>query len=329
MSSLPSERERKLVVRSRAKTSPEYGKPPEERTIEEHLRYGIINLDKPRGPTSHEVVAWVKRLLEVKKAGHGGTLDPQVSGVLPVALEKSTRVLQVLLTGGKEYVGVMRLHADAGEDRVREVFAEFTGKIVQRPPVRSAVKRSLRVRRVYYLELLEMDGRYVLFRVGCEAGTYIRKLCHDIGEVLGTGAHMTELRRTKSGCFSAEDAVTLHDVCDAYHFWKEEGDERLLRRVVRCVEEGVRHLPKVVVRDSAVDALGHGAALAVPGVVKLDAEIRKGDVVGVFTLKGELIALGIAEMDTTAMLTSERGIAVKIDRVLMQPGTYPRAWKAA
>ncbi len=327
MSSLPSERERKLVVKSRARTSPEYGTPPEKRSIEEHLRYGIINLDKPKGPTSHEVVAWVKRLLQVRKAGHGGTLDPQVSGVLPVALEKSTRVLQVLLTGGKEYVGVMRLHAEAGEEEVRRVFEEFTGKIVQRPPVRSAVKRSLRVRRIYYLELLEMDGRFVLFRVGCEAGTYIRKLCHDIGEVLGTGAHMTELRRTKSSSFCAEEAVTLHELCDAYHFWKEDGDERYLRRVVRCVEESVRHLPRVVVRDSAVDALCHGAALAVPGVVKLDAEIKKGDTVAVMTLKGELIALGVAEMDTTEMLASDRGIAVRMDRVLMPPGTYPRSWK--
>ncbi|WP_457554864.1 RNA-guided pseudouridylation complex pseudouridine synthase subunit Cbf5 [Candidatus Pyrohabitans sp.] len=329
MSRLPSEVERKLITRARAKTSVGFGKRPEERTIEEHITYGFVNLDKPRGPTSHEVVAWVKRILKVKKAGHGGTLDPKVSGVLPIGLEKSTRVLQVLLPAGKEYVCVMRLHGDVPESRIREVFTEFTGTIVQRPPVKSAVRRLLRTRKIYYLELLEQDARDVLFRVGCEAGTYIRKLCHDMGEVLGVGAHMLELRRTKSGSFTEETLVTLHDLCDAYHFWREDGDESFLRRVILPVEFAVKHLPRVVVRDSAVDALCHGADLAVPGIVKVDSELSEGDPVAMFTLKGELIALGRAKLDTKAILTENSGIAVKTTRVLMPPGTYPRAWKKA
>jgi|Deesub1362A_J573_1020465.scaffolds.fasta_scaffold01585_4 H/ACA ribonucleoprotein complex subunit 4 len=327
MNKLPSEIERKLITRAKAKTSDKFGKRPEERTIEEHITYGFVNLDKPRGPTSHEVVAWVKKMLNVKKAGHGGTLDPKVSGVLPIGLEKSTRILQVLLPAGKEYICVMRLHGDVSEQRLREVFAEFTGTIVQRPPVKSAVKRQLRTRKIYYLELLELDARDVLFRVGCEAGTYIRKLCHDMGEVLGVGAHMLELRRTKSGSFTEETLVTLHDLCDAYHFWREDGDESFLRKVILPVEFAVKHLAKVVVRDSAVDALCHGADLAIPGIAKVDSELNPGDLVAMFTLKGELIALGKAKLDTKTILTENSGIAVKTTRVLMSPGTYPRGWK--
>ncbi len=327
MQKLPSETERKLITLSRATTDKSFGKEPEKRSIEEHIRYGFINLDKPRGPTSHEVVAWVKKILEIKKAGHGGTLDPKVSGVLPIALEESTKVLGSLLRAGKEYVCVMRLHGDAEEEKIKKVFSEFTGEIIQRPPVRSSVKRQLRKRKIYYLEFLERDGRDVLFKVGSEAGTYIRKLCHDMGEVLGTGAHMIELRRTKSGNLTEDDIVTLHDLKDAYIFWKENGIEEFLRKTIIPVERVVNFLPSVVVRDSAVDALCHGAPLAVPGIARVDAKLEKGQLVTVMTLKGELIATGIAQMDTAEILSEGKGISVKTDRVIMKPGTYPKFWK--
>ena len=193
--------ERKLITKAKATTDPGFGKRPMERSIEEHLSYGVINLDKPRGPTSHEVAAWVKGILKIKKAGHGGTLDPRVNGVLPITLEESTKIVKVLLNAGKEYVCAMRLHSDSSRHKIGEALSKFVGEIYQRPPVKSAVKRQLRTRRIYYINLLEVDNRDVLFKVGCEAGTYIRKLCHDIGEVLGLGAHMLELRRTKSGIF--------------------------------------------------------------------------------------------------------------------------------
>lgn len=328
-SRLPSEKERKLIVLSKAITDERYGKRPEERSVEELITYGFVNIDKPRGPTSHEVVAWVKNILQIKKAGHGGTLDPKVSGVLPIALEESTKVVGSLLSAGKEYITVMRLHGDVGEERIREVFAEFTGDIIQRPPVRSSVKRVLRKRRIYYLDFLEKEGRDVLFRVGCEAGTYIRKLCHDMGEVLGVGAHMLELRRTKSGSLTEENITTLHELKDAYVFWKEHGIEEFIRKVIIPVEKVVSFLPKVVIKDGAVDAVCHGAPLAIPGISKVDSEINKGDTVAIFTLKGELVAIGRAEMETKEILTAEKGIAVKTDRVLMKPGTYPRSWKKA
>ncbi len=232
------------------------------------------------------------------------------------------------MQAGKEYICLMRVHGDVPEDKLRSVINEFVGEIYQRPPLRSSVKRSVRIKHIYYIEILEIQGRNVLMRVGCEAGTYMRKLCHDIGEVLGVGAHMRELRRTRVGPFKEDETlVTLHDVMDAYVFWKEEGDERWIRKVILPVEKAVEHLPKVYIRDSAVDAICNGAILAVPGIVKLETGISKGDLVAIMTLKGELVALGEALMTSKEMYELERGLAVKPVRVIMQRGTYPPLWK--
>ncbi|UCF08899.1 MAG: RNA-guided pseudouridylation complex pseudouridine synthase subunit Cbf5, partial [Thermoplasmata archaeon] len=187
---LPQEKiKKKRLIKARALTSSKFGTPPGERGISELIESGVVLLDKPAGPTSHQVSAWVRDILQIKKAGHGGTLDPHVTGLLPVALGRATNALRSLLVGGKEYVGIMRLHGDVPKSRIQDVFSEFTGKIYQFPPLRSAVKRELRIREIYYLEPLEFDKRLVLFRVGCEAGTYIRTLCRDMGDALGTGAN--------------------------------------------------------------------------------------------------------------------------------------------
>ena len=327
MGKLPSDIKRKLVTRRKASTDPDYGTRPEERDPEEHIKYGMINLDKPSGPTSHEVVSWVKNIFDLRKVGQGGTLDPKVTGVLPVALDESTKIARAFLLAGKEYVCLMRLHDDEKKSRIEHTLKELTCEIYQRPPVKSAVKRQLRTRTIYYMNPLELDGRDVLFKVGCEAGTYIRKLCTDIGEILGCGAHMLELRRTKSGPFIEENTVTLHDVIDAYAFFKENGTDKYLKEAILPVEQAIHFLPKAVVRDSAVDALCHGADLAVPGISKLDADINIKDLVAIFTLKDELIGLGKAAMDTKAMLIEDSGIAINTKRVIMKPGTYPKMWK--
>lgn len=318
--------DKKLIIKARATTDPSYGKEPNARSIEEHIRYGVINLDKPRGPTAHEVVSWVKRILKIKKAGHGGTLDPRVSGVLPVALEEATKIARVLLGAEKEYVCAMRLHDDYPQRKVEEVLSKFVGEIYQRPPVKSAVKRQLRKRIIHYITVLEMDGRDVLFKVGCEAGTYIRKLCHDVGEVLGAGAHMLELRRTRSGVFDETNITTLHDLADAYAFYKEDGREEFLRKAIIPMEHALDHVPRMVIRDGAVDAICHGADLAIPGILRLDPELVVGSQVAIFTLKGELVALGKALMDAKKILIDEKGVAIRTERVIMKPGTYPRKW---
>lgn len=327
MRRLPYDVERRVLVKAHDTTSPSHGCRPEERSMTEHLRLGVINLDKPPGPTSHEVVAWIKRILNLRRAGHGGTLDPKVSGVLPVAIEDATKIVQTLLPAGKEYVCVMHLHGAVPEDVIQRVLHEFQGDIYQRPPLRAAVRRRLRIRRVYYIELLEKEGRDLLLRVGCEAGTYIRKLVSDMGDAMGPGAHMSELRRTRTGPFREDGAVTLHDLVDAFAFWKEDGDERQLRTAVLPVEAAVQHLPKIVIRDGAVDAVCRGASLAAPGVLTIDDPIKKGETVAVMTLKGELVCIAETTTDSREIYELEHGIVAKPVRVIMRPGTYPKMWK--
>jgi H/ACA ribonucleoprotein complex subunit 4 len=292
----------------------------------EHIKYGLIVVDKQAGPTSHEIVAWVKRLLELDRAGHGGTLDPKVTGVLPIGLQESTKVVQALLVSGKEYVCVMRTHADVEESRVLEALGLFEGEIYQRPPVRSSVRRRLRTRVIYRIDYHEGDGRNWLFRVACQSGTYIRKLCYDVGEVLGCGAHMQELRRSRSGPFTEADLVSMYDLSEALDLLREEGDEGMLRRVIRPLEDALGLLPKIWVRDSAVDALCNGAALAMPGVLRLSTGIERGSMVAVLTQKGEAVALMEAEASTEEITGAENGIAARPLRVILRRGTYPRMW---
>ena len=250
-----------------------------------------------------------------------------MTGVLPIALEEATKVIQALLLSGKEYVCVMRLHSEMPEDRVQVALDEFCGVIYQRPPLRASVKRRLRTRKIYYSDLLEMGGKNVLFRVGCEAGTYIRKLCYDLGEALGCGAHMQELRRTRSGPFVEEEGlVTLHDVSYLFGEWQETKDEALLRKFVVPMERALELLPKVYIRDSAVDAICHGAHLGAPGVLSLETKIKHGDAVVVFTLKDEAVALSKALASTEEILRMEHGLVAKTQRVLMPRGFYPKMW---
>ncbi len=327
---LPSDRTRSVLIKRSGKTDPAHGVPPEKRSLEMHLRLGAINLDKPSGPTSHEVVAWVKRILELEKAGHSGTLDPKVTGILPVLLGDATRVMDTLLLAGKEYICLMHVHKPQPRKRILEVCSEFVGPIYQTPPLKSAVVRQLRTRTIYYLEVLEIEGQEVLFRVGCEAGTYIRKLCFDIGLALGTGASMEELRRSKAGPFREDGTlVTLHQLKDAYEIWKETGDESGLRRAILPVEAALRHLPRLTIADNAVDAICHGAPLGAPGLLSLETDINKGDDVALFTLKGEAVAVARAQMASKEMLASKTGLVALTERVIMEPGTYPKAWKLA
>ena len=324
---LPANKKRKRLIKTHVNTNPHYGKNPDEMSVKELLNNGFINLDKPSGPTSHQVVSWVKDIFEIDKAGHGGTLDPNVTGILPVALGNGTRALQVLLSAGKEYVGVMKLHKKIEKNRITEACNSFVGDIYQIPPLRSAVKRVRRKRHIYYFDVVQIKGTEVLFHVGCEAGTYIRTLCVCVGKKLKCGAHLSELRRTRVGNLREEDSVTLQDVKDAFVFWKQDGNEKELRLKIHPMEHLVDHLPKIVIRDSAVDALCHGANLAIPGVVEVDTGIKKDDLVAVLTLKGEGVALVKALMSTEQIIQKDIGICVSIKRVLMNKGTYPSIWK--
>ena len=320
MEKLPFEINRKVFVKKEVEIDANLGKYPKDRSVEELLSYGIVNINKSAGPTSHQIVDFVKSSLEIKKAGHSGTLDPGVTGVLPIALEKATRITNVLLKAGKEYVGLMYLHKDVDEERLNEVIKEFVGEVEQLPPLRSAVKREKRKRNVYYFKILEKKGRNVLFKVGCEAGTYIRRICDDIGKKLGTGAHMKELIRTKVAGFTNENWCSLQDLSDAFVLYKG-GNEREIRKLIFNVEKAVEFLPKIWVVDSAVDSICHGANLNVPGISKLN-EFNEKEITALMTLKDELIGLGETRMNSKDVLEKEKGMAVKTSKVFMERKVY-------
>jgi len=311
---------REILVKKETETDWNYGKDPEKRDIEELINYGIVNINKPSGPTSHQVSDYVQKILGIKKSGHSGTLDPGVTGVLPTALGKATRIVQTLLNAGKEYICLMYLHKPISEKEIKDKLKEFTGKIKQLPPIRSAVKRRLRTREIYYMNILEIDGQYVLFKIGCEAGTYIRKLVHDFGKSLSTGAHMVQLIRTKAGPFNDLSWHSLHDLKDAYEFYRE-GNEKEIRNVILPIERAVEHLPKIWVHDSAVNSLCHGASLNVPGISKLN-HFDKEETVAVLTLKNELIGLGVSRMMSEDVMKKEKGFAVKMNKIFMDRNVY-------
>jgi H/ACA ribonucleoprotein complex subunit 4 len=318
-----------ILTKDEEPTEPSYGFEPTRRPLNELLQYGLIKLDKPRGPTRHEVVAWVRKLLKLNKAGHSGTLDPYVSGLLPIGLGEATKALSLLLLFPKEYWAVMRIHSSVPRRLVNEVIREFTGEIYQRPPQRSSVRRDVRTRTIYELDIAEQDGNLFLLRCSCQAGTYVRKLVYDVGEILGVGATMVELRRTRVGPLTEEQGlVTLHKLNQAV-YELAGGDEQEIRQVVRPIEEALGSLRRVSVRDSTVDALCHGAKLAVPGILTLSQDVSKGEIVVILTAKGELIAIGEALMPTEDIMKAEKGLAFSIKRVIMKQGTYPRLWKKA
>ncbi|HET7344537.1 MAG TPA: RNA-guided pseudouridylation complex pseudouridine synthase subunit Cbf5 [Nitrososphaeraceae archaeon] len=311
-------------------TSEKYGYYPDKRPVSELLQYGVILLDKPPGPTSHEVVAWTKRLLGIEKAGHSGTLDPGATGLLPVGLGEGTKALAVLLLGPKEYYSLARLHAHVSDDKLKSVVKEFVGEIYQRPPQRSSVRRATRVRMIYELEVVEQFDRLLLMRIVCQAGTYIRKIIYDIGEILSPGATMIELRRTRVSnfCENNDKFVRLHDLADAIQIYREKQDEVKLRRMIRPVEQCLELIPAVIIRDTAIDALCHGAQLAVPGILAVRKVRKMHELVGIYTLKGEVVGLAEAAMSIQDIKDSVKGIAFHMRRIIMKPGTYPRAWRS-
>ena len=287
--------------------------PPTERSPADLLSFGVVNLDKPPGPSAHQVAAWVRDLAGVDRAAHAGTLDPKVTGCLPVLLGDATRAAQVFDDSRKEYVAVLELHGPVPGD-LRETVAEFEGEIYQKPPRKSAVRRRLRTRTIDALDVLETGDRKALLRVGCEAGTYVRKLCHDVGLALGTGAHMGDLRRVGTGGFDDTDLVTLHDLADALAFWREDGDDSWLREAVDPAERALSGLPSLTVAPSAATEIAHGAPVYAPGVLGTDlGDADPGSLVACYTPDRAAVCLGTLVGDPDA----ESGTVVDLERVLV------------
>jgi len=304
--------------------------PPEDRSAADLLSFGVVNLDKPPGPSAHQVAGWVRDAVAdalddasvadhgVDRAAHAGTLDPKVTGCLPTLLGDGARLAQVFDNSVKEYVAVLELHGPAPAD-FEAVLAEFEGEIYQKPPRKSAVVRRLRTRTIHALDVLEREERRALLRVRCEAGTYIRKLCHDVGRALGTGAHMGDLRRTATGTFDDADLVTMEDLVDALSFWVEDGDDGPLREVVDPAERALAHLPRVVIAESAAREVAEGAPIYAPGVLETrpaavgDEQAAQGALVVCATPGGSAVCLGTLVGNADA----DTGTVVDLERVLV------------
>ncbi|KAI5479596.1 centromere microtubule binding protein cbf5 [Pseudohyphozyma bogoriensis] len=320
----------RLLVRSSHFTPIPSGSSPLKRDLVSYIKTGVINLDKPSNPSSHEVVAWIRRILRVEKTGHSGTLDPKVTGCLTVCIDRATRLVKSQQGAGKEYVCVLRLHASIDSEKALARSIEtLTGALFQRPPLISAVKRQLRIRTIYDCKLIEFDNdrHLAVFWVSCEAGTYIRTLCVHLGLLLGVGGHMQELRRVRSGAMGeGDDIVTMHDVLDAQWLYDNTRDESYLRRVIRPLESLLTGYKRIVVKDSAVNAICYGAKLMIPGLLRYEADIELNEEVVLMTTKGEAIAIGIAQMTTVELSTCDHGVVAKVKRCIMDRDTYPRKW---
>ena len=320
----------KLLVRSYKYTPINAGSSPTQRPLEEHLKYGVINLDKPANPSSHEIVAWIKKILKVEKTGHSGTLDPKVTGCLIVCLNRATRLVKAQQSAGKEYVGIVKFHNPIeNKSQVEDCLKRLQGACFQRPPLISSVKRELRVRTIYDYKLIEFDKEknMAIFWISCEAGTYVRTMCVHMGLLAKTGGHMQELRRVRSGILKEDQSmVTMHDVLDAQYIYEQTKKEDYLRRVVRPLEILLTNYPRIVIKDSAVNAICYGAKLTVPGVLRFEANIENGKEIVIITTKGEAVAVAVAEMTSSVLASCDHGVVCKTKRVIMDRETYPRKW---
>jgi len=292
----------------------------EQESLEGMLHSGLIILDKPDGFVCHDVASMVKEMLAgtgVVKVGHGGTLDPNATGVLPLALNHATIIQDILLSGSKEYVGVMHLHGSPPESELETVARSFVGDIQQLPPDRSAVKRAPRVRHIEYLDILEREDRDVLFKVDCDAGTYIRTLCVDIGNALGCGAHLTELRRTRSGCFSENNIqlVIAQDIDTTARAWLEQGDASGLKMLVQPMERAFGEYSRLIIDDQAIKPAIRGNGIKAIDVVAIDSLVQEGSRVAIFTKAGEIIARGRSMMPATTILEKRAGFIARISKI--------------
>ncbi len=295
--------------------------------VAERLAAGtFLLIDKPRGPSSHQVTAWARDLLGLRLAGHAGTLDPNVSGLLWVGVGPALKLLPLVLEFPKRYVAAVNLHAPVPRRDLDRIVAEFTGPIYQTPPVRSAVKRERRVRTVHRLTVVEVSGTRVLLDVVADSGTYIRTLAVDLGEALGTGGHLEELRRVSTGPFDEGQSVSLTALADAVSAARE-GDPGALLAILHPLEEVWREFPTIVLKDGAASAVAHGAGLAKGGILALPKPFAKGARVALVTRTNTLIATGVAQHDSKELGSVRHGWVVGETRVFVDPDQYPAQWR--
>ena len=317
----------RIVIDGSPAKSSRHGKIPSERGLEALMEAGVILVDKPPGPSSHQLASWARDILGLKRLGHGGTLDPFATGALTLLLGKATRLTEVVLSGNKTYIAVLKIDSSISSKRVKEVLERFAGEIYNVPPLESAVKIRVRTRVISEIKLLESDQEngFHTISVSCQAGTYIRTLARDIGLMLGSPCVLSELHRHSTGSFEQSSLCTMQQLADAAML-AEEGDEEALCRLIAPVERILGSIPGVWIRDSAIASICHGAPLAVPGVVSLDRGMSAGDKTVIWSSKGEAVAVGEMIVDSSDVQNMAEGELVKPKIVLMDKDEYPGAW---
>ena len=309
-------------------TNEKYGCRPNERSITELLDSGIILINKPSGPTSHQLTAWARNLLGLNRLGHGGTLDPFATGLLTLLCGKATKITNIVLNSNKSYVAVVRFENPVSKDDLTELLNSLNGDIYNVPPKESAVKVQVRSRSIYSMNLLDLDdsGKVAIINLSCNAGTYVRTLTKDIGLLLGNNCDLIELHRDMTGNFDESMACTMHQLTDAVFLWQNQGDDRGLKCLMSPIEIILNKLPKIYVKDGAVSAVSHGAPLAKPGIVRAAKGIKKGDSVIILSLKEEAVAIATLNVNSEDLVDMSSGQVATAQSVLMVPGTYPQTW---
>lgn len=316
-----------IILEKDAKTSPDHGTIPSERTIEQLLESCFILLDKSPGPSSHQVSAWARDMMGLEKLGHGGTLDPFASGLLPLLSGKAMRLTGKILTHDKSYLALFKFGKELERNDIEDKMAMLTGKVYNVPPEISAVRVQVRTRKISKFDILDFDGTSLLTHIECEAGTYVRTMARDLGLLLDTPVELKELRRPKSGEFSLSQSITMQQLADAYWLWQEKGEEDAMLRILHPIEDMLSDLPKVVIKDGAAAALSHGAPLLRPGVVSIDEDLKVGSEVLLVTMKGEAVAIAKMSQNSKVIPDMNQGEVAKPNCVLMREDTYPRSWK--
>ncbi len=311
-----------------AKTNNSFGCNPEERPLEELLECGIILVDKPPGPSSHQLAAWARSMLGINRIGHGGTLDPFATGLLTLLCGRSTKITAELLRKPKSYVAVIRFKTPVPEDELKSLVNAMKGEIFNVPPKESAVKVQVRTREVSESRLVQTEegDRVHLLSISCEAGTYIRTMVKDLGLLSGNKCELLELHRSRSGPLEDQMACSMQQLADAVFLWKEHDDPRGLERLVCPVETVLNDIPMIVIKDGAVSALSHGAPLARPGVVSVPKGLPLGSTVLISSLKGEAVAISELSVHSDSIPEMRSGQIAAPKTVIMPPGTYPQTW---
>jgi H/ACA ribonucleoprotein complex subunit 4 len=309
-------------------------KSPFKRDLTELVKKGFVIIDKDVGPTSHTTAENLKNLLkdnsfEISKAGHSGTLDPKVSGILIAGIENSTRLMEYMLKSDKVYICLIHIHTSLNFEKIEKCIKEnFVGKIKQLPPIVSAVKREERIREIYSIDILDktQDNKYLILKVSCQHGTYMRKLCTDIGEKLNTKAQMAELRRVKAGPFKENDKnfpmISLDKLRNLFSLYQKNKEniiyETELRKYIFPYEFLLKDFKKIIIQDTAIESLSHGRDLAMPGIIKFEKGIKKDEIIGLFSSKFELVAIGKSLMEEKELKKNEKGLVVKTNKIFWE-----------